>query len=190
MRGRGRYFAVPADRNTRARCAERLAEIDRLWPDGYGDEARAGAASDVLERPNTLSWVLEGIDRPDGVGCVWATNVQPGHTCDLHMACWDGQLLDKAGAVDDCIRLLFRLDEWKDVEPLRHVGCQIPSHSFGTAWWAVRDLGFGGAYTYRRNGKAIPVEGVRTACMPWGDELHDLILLGRHATVETSEAKP
>lgn len=194
-RGADRYWSCLAGAVTGATredvwklASQKLAELDRLWPEGYGRAAKVDAVYRVLKRPNTATWLV--FDNQDGaVGAIWAAGIQPGHTAQLHLGFWDGKLLDKQAAVLDAMYQLYHLGEYTEFDGVRHVSAEIPSHSFGTAWWAVRDLGFGGPFTYRDGRRALPVEGVRTACMPWRGELHDLILLGRHATVDTSEAE-
>lgn len=122
----------------------------------------------ALLAKNAILWEVWRKDPVDFVGILRLSEVEPGCNAKAHYMFFDSRLKDKTPI----------LRAWKDWAfsqlNLRRITVEVPANAFVLAKHAVKELGFGGDYTY----KGLPVEGVMRGATVLDGKPLDIIILG------------
>ena len=138
--------------------------------------ARASIAL-MLSRPDSRSWEVWDTEGEGLVGLLYVTQVIPTVDAKAHYVFFDRKLSDKTGLLEGMIQWAFQdHDDWK---PLKRLTVEIPEFAFATARHAAKKLGFGGDFIYRKDGKMLPVEGVKRKAIRWRGSEFALLQMGR-----------
>ena len=134
----------------------------------------------ILSHPDSRAWeVWRMDDEPTLAGVILLTHVQQGVNAIAHFAFFDSRLRDKTELLENMIQWTFT--EHPGWKALKRLSIEIPDYAFALARYAYRELGFGGDYVFRQNGKSIAVEGIKRKAFGWRGVQRDLLLMGRVA---------
>lgn len=133
-------------------------------------------ASRVLSNPMSLVFeVWHGEDEmPCGV--ILLANIVPGVEVHTHFAFFDGQLRNKEPMMRALMEWVF--EEHPGWLPPRRLTTEVPDYAFALARFASTRMGFGGDFSYEKDGKRVPVEGVRRKALRWRGVDRDVLLMG------------